>query len=333
MLTHAIDGGPSSDYGQRITRAEDIAQVRRFNRLVTQRVGALDGRYLARDRPLGEARLLWEIGPDGADVKALRARLDLDSGYLSRLLRSLETAGLVTVGTATPDRRIRTASLTARGRRERALLDRLSDELAASLLEPLNERQRTRLTAAMGEVERLLTAAMVEVAPADPKDPRAQHCLAAYAAELDARFADGFDAARSIPLGEDELDEPRGVLLLATLHQEPVGCGALRFHDGAPTELKRMWVSPEARGLGVGRRLLQELEARAAERHPVVHLETNGSLTEAIAMYRAAGYEEVAPFSDEAYAHHWFRKRLRATPTSTTARAPRARPGSRTRPP
>ena len=74
-----------------------VAQVRRFNRTVTQRVGALDDRFLARDRSLGEARLLWEIGADGRDVRALRTQLDLDSGYLSRLLRSLEAAGLVTV--------------------------------------------------------------------------------------------------------------------------------------------------------------------------------------------------------------------------------------------
>ena len=69
-----------------------------------------------------------------------------------------------------------------------------------------------------------------------------------------------------------------------------------------------MWVAADARGLGVGRRLLAELEARAQA--PVVRLETNRALTEAIAMYRAAGYAEVAPFNDERYAHHWFEKRL-----------------------
>ena len=95
------------------------AQVRSFNRTVTQRVGALDDQYLARDRPLGEARLLWEIGPEGCDVRALRARLDLDSGYLSRLLRSLEADGLVSVGRATDDRRVRTARLTPAGLAER----------------------------------------------------------------------------------------------------------------------------------------------------------------------------------------------------------------------
>src|ERR671919_812052 len=96
-----------------------VSQVRRFNRVVTQRVGALDDRYLARDRPLGEARVLWEIGDDGSDVRTLRSRLGLDSGYLSRLLRSLEASGLVTVEPGEPDKRVRTARLTPSGSAER----------------------------------------------------------------------------------------------------------------------------------------------------------------------------------------------------------------------
>jgi hypothetical protein len=66
---------------------EMVEQVRRFNRTVTQRTGALNEAFLARGRPLGQARVLWEIGPDGADIRLLRSRLDLDSGYLSRVLR------------------------------------------------------------------------------------------------------------------------------------------------------------------------------------------------------------------------------------------------------
>src|ERR1700720_1970048 len=100
--------------------ASMISQVRRFNRTVTQRVGALDDEFLARDRPLGQARLLWEIGPDGADVRSLRARLDLDSGYLSRLLRALERDGLVTVEANEADGRIRTARVPGAGEAERA---------------------------------------------------------------------------------------------------------------------------------------------------------------------------------------------------------------------
>src|SRR4051794_108198 len=119
--------------------AATILQVRRFNRVVTQRVGALGDRFLSRDRPLGEARVLWEIGPEGCDVRALRARLDLDSGYLSRLLRRLEHSGLLRVEPGARDRRVRTARLTDAGLAERAALDRGSDELAASLLEPLTD--------------------------------------------------------------------------------------------------------------------------------------------------------------------------------------------------
>jgi DNA-binding MarR family transcriptional regulator/GNAT superfamily N-acetyltransferase len=290
-----------------------VAQVRRFNRAVTQRVRALDDRYLARDRPLGEARVLWQIGSDGCDVRSLRTQLDLDSGYVSRMLRSLEAAGLVTVEPGERDRRVRTARLTRAGLAERAVLDRDSDRLAASLLEPLSDSQRDRLVAAMGEVERLLTVPLVRVGRLDPGDPAAQHCLREYAAELDRRFPAGFDASRSISAEARELRPPAGLVLVATLGSDPIGCGALKFHDGEPTEIKRMWVAPHARGLGVGRRLLAELEAHAARSSsPIVRLETNASLGEAIAMYRSSGYREVAPFNDEHYADHWFEKRLEA---------------------
>src|SRR3984893_10988420 len=137
-----------------------IAQTRRFNRIVTQRVGALNDRFLARNRSLGEERVLWEIGPEGRDVRSLRTQLELDSGYVSRLLRSLEVAGLITVGPNDSDKRVRIARLTRLGLAERRVLDRRSDELAASLLTPLGAAQRGRLVDAMAEVARLLTAAM-----------------------------------------------------------------------------------------------------------------------------------------------------------------------------
>jgi DNA-binding MarR family transcriptional regulator/GNAT superfamily N-acetyltransferase len=290
----------------------DVARVRSFNRVVTQQVGALHDRYLARGRPLGESRVLWEIGPDGCGVRALRERLGLDSGYLSRLLRSLERAGLVRVGADPGDRRVRRARLTPAGRAERALLDRRSDELARALLAPLDGRRRERLVAAMGEVERLLRASLVEIRAVDPAHRDARACVAAYVAELGSRFESGFDPAASISAADAELRPPAGLFLLATLRGEPVGCGALKLHGGGPAELKRMWVSAAARGLGIGRRLLQELEREAAAAGAgAVRLETNRSLTEAIALYRSAGYREVAAFNDEPYAHHWFEKRLR----------------------
>jgi DNA-binding MarR family transcriptional regulator/GNAT superfamily N-acetyltransferase len=293
-----------------------IEQVRKFNRTVTQRVGALDDAFLTRGRALGPARLLWEIGDDGADVRQLRSRLDLDSGYVSRMLRSLRADGLVTVSPSRRDARVRTARLTDAGRAERAVLDQLADSAAAALLEPLSPAQRERLASAMTEVERLLTASMISVARSDPRAPAARYCVGAYFSELDLRFEAGFDPARSIPADDSELTPPAGVLLVATLHEEPVGCGAVKLHPGQPAEIKRMWVAPGVRGLGLGRRLLAELEDEAiAAGAQLARLETNGRLGEAIALYRSSGYHEVSAFSDDPYAQHWFEKPLRPAAT------------------
>jgi DNA-binding MarR family transcriptional regulator/N-acetylglutamate synthase-like GNAT family acetyltransferase len=288
-----------------------LKQVRRFNRLVTQSVGALEDHYLSRSLPLGEARVLWEIG-DGCDVRDLRARLGLDSGYLSRLLRSLEAARLVTVSPSAEDGRVRSAALTVAGRRERKLLDRGSDQLAQRLLEPLTQAQQERLVAAMAEVERLLTASLVELAVVDPDEPAARFCLGEYYGELERRFERGFEHAISIAARPEQLRLPAGLFVVAWLRGEPVGCGALKFHGSEPAELKRMWVAQRARGLGLGRRLLGELEGLAREHGvSVLRLETNRALTEAIALYRSSRYREVPAFNDEPYAHHWFEKRLR----------------------
>lgn len=288
-----------------------VETVRAFNRIVTQRVGALQDGYLARDRPLAESRVLWEIGERGCEVRTLRSRLDLDSGYLSRLLRSLEASGLVTVVASQDDKRIRRALLTDAGQRERALLDDRSDDLARSMLAPLSDGQRDRLVAAMAEVQRLLTATMVEIEAVDPSHAHARFCMREYFSELDHRFTSGFDPRSSMPAGADDTRPPAGLFLVATLHGDPVGCGALKFHGDGPTELKRMWVSPAVRGLGVGRRLLEHLERRTAEHGGrVIRLETNKALPEAVAMYRSGGYREVDAFNDEPYADHWFEKVL-----------------------
>ena len=155
----------------------------------------------------------------------------------------------------------------------------------------------------------------IRIVRADPSEPGARHCLDAYAAELDRRFGDGgFDPALSIPATDDDLRPPAGFLLVATMEGRPVGCTALKLHGDAPAEVKRMWVDPTVRGVGLGRRLLVAVEEEArAEGVGVLHLETNETLTEAIALYRSAGYVEVPAFNDEPYAHHWFEKRLEAS--------------------
>jgi DNA-binding MarR family transcriptional regulator/N-acetylglutamate synthase-like GNAT family acetyltransferase len=290
---------------------DDVAQVRVFNRTVTRRVGALDDHFLGRGRPLAESRLLFEIGLDGADVRDLRARLGLDSGYVSRMLRALEQEGLVAVGPAPHDRRVRRATLTAGGRREYRVLDGRSDAFAAALLESLAEGQRTRLVAAMAEVTRLLTAAAVTIEVVDPASDQARWCIRQYYAVLAERFEEGFDDAVITQVDDADLEPPSGVFVVGSLDGRSVACGALRLYLRDVADIKRMWVSPDVRGLGLGRRLIGHLEQLAADMgcHRV-RLDTNRSLTEAITLYRSTGYTEVERFNDEPYAHHWFEKRL-----------------------
>ena len=291
-------------------------RVRSFNRMVTLRTGVLDDSYLGRGRPLGQARLLVEIGPEGSDLRALRERLGLDSGYLSRVLKSLERQGLVAVTGHTGDRRRRHVALTASGLAEQAEYDALSDELAHSLLEPLNASQRERLLAAMAEVEALMTAGAVVIEAESAGGEAARHCLDAYFRELAERFETGFDPTRGSSTPEDAaMSPPGGCFLVARLHGRPIGCGGLRTLEPGVGEIKRMWVAPVARGLGVARRLLGALEENAralgVER---VRLDTNRTLTQAQAMYRRAGYREIERFNDNPYAHFWFEKEVNGSP-------------------
>jgi DNA-binding MarR family transcriptional regulator/GNAT superfamily N-acetyltransferase len=286
-------------------------EVRSFNRIVTQRVGALDDHYLGRDRPLGQDRVLWEIGTEGCEVRALRSRLGLDAGHLSRLLRALEVARLVVTEASTADARIRVARLTTAGLRERAILNERSDDLAKSILAPLDADQRNELVEAMRTVRRLLTVATIGIRPVDPDGADARRCVRAYFAELDRRSESGFDATAGISAEPHEVTPPAGLFLVAYLRGEPVGCGAVKHHPGEASEIKRMWVAEPARGLGIARRLLAELEKEAvASGASTAHLETNKTLVEAIALYRSSGYVEVPAFNDEPFAHHWFEKRL-----------------------
>jgi DNA-binding MarR family transcriptional regulator/GNAT superfamily N-acetyltransferase len=288
-----------------------LEQVRRFNRLVTQRVGALDDSYLRRGRPLGEARLIFEIGADGVDVRTLRERLGLDSGYLSRLLRSLEAQDLVETLRRAEDGRRRRVVLTRKGRSERSTYDRLSDRLAASMLAPLDPERRKRLAAAMAEVERLLRAAAVEVAVESPRGGDARRCLAAYFRELGERFDTGYDPAEEPSGAIEDCVPPSGAFVVARLDGAPVGCGALKQIDEATGEIKRVWTAPSARGLGVARKMLRALEGLAREAGlEMLRLDTNKALVEARALYRAEGYREVPRFNDNPYAHHWFAKEV-----------------------
>jgi len=168
----------------------------------------------------------------------------------------------------------------------------------------------------MADVERLNLASRLRIEITDPRDIDARYCLRSYFEELDDRFDTGFDPAQSIPASDQDMTLPNGLLLVANLRGAAVGCGALKLHiDTRIAEVKRMWVAPDVRGLGIGRRLLERLSAEAASRGMVIlRLETNRSLSEAKHLYERAGFVEVEPFNNEPYAHHWFQKDLRDKP-------------------
>ena len=289
-----------------------VEQVRRFNRAVTQSVGALSDTYLSRLRPLGQARVLWEVGPDGCDARALRSRLDLDSGYLSRVLRALESDGLVEVVPSHADGRVRTVRLTRAGQVERAELDSRSDDLAAALLTPLDPGQRARLVAAMAEVERLMLASAVRMEDPSPRAPGRpgvpDRLLRGAGAPVRNRIRPAAQHLRH-RAGAD----PAG---RSASGRHPVRrCGGLRRAevprdrraDRDQADVGRT-VGPR---IGAGGRLLAELERHALEhRARTVRLETNRALTEAIGLYRSRGYRRGSCFQRGAVRHHWFEKDL-----------------------
>lgn len=291
---------------------DQVAIVRHFNRTYTPRIGALDDSFLGSRLPLAAARLLFEIGPHGAGVLELRRRLGLDSGYLSRLLRRLEDAHLVTVGHDPTDHRRRLCRLTPAGLRRWAQLDRRSDEVAEKLLAPLTAGQRARLAEALATADLLLRSAAVTFELVDPTGAAATAAMRSYFAELDARFPRGFDPGDALGPGAASMAAPHGVFLVAVADDgSVVACGGVQRLDEETGEIKRMWVDPGWRGSGLGRRTLSELEGHAARLgYTRVVLDTNATLTEAIAMYTGAGYRPIARYNDNPYAERWFAKRL-----------------------
>jgi ribosomal protein S18 acetylase RimI-like enzyme len=130
-----------------------------------------------------------------------------------------------------------------------------------------------------------------------------------YFTELGERFPGGFEPGDALRDAAASFNPPGGVFVIAFVQGEPAGCGGAQYLDETTAEIKRMWVSPHSRGLGLGRRLLARLEeeARLAGRRRVV-LDTNGTLTEAISLYRSQGYVPVDRYNDNPYADRWFAK-------------------------
>jgi len=163
----------------------------------------------------------------------------------------------------------------------------------------------------MNEVELLLVVPVVPIEPVDPESPEAQWCRDRYFEELRVVFEDGFDPAHALPIDPVELRPPNGVCLVARARGEPIATGSLKPIGEGYGYIKRMWVAPDARGAGLGKRVLVALEEWARTLgYRGVRLETKRELSRAVAMYEASGYRRVERFNDEVYADFWFEKKF-----------------------
>jgi len=288
---------------------QQTAIVRRFNRSYTQRIGALEDSFLGMGMPLSHERLLYEIGSAPGAIQGLRARLGLDSGYLSRLLRRLESKGLAVVTEDPNDRRRRRVDLTPKGRTHWVELEKRSDERARLLVDPLAERQRERLARALAEADLLVRAATVSLETVAPESETARKAVGHYFAEIGRRF--GYVATGESEKDAKLLASPQGAFVVAVSDGDPVACGGIQTIRDGVGEVKRMWVHDNWRGAGLGSRLLRHLEdVSRSLGHRMVRLDTNRALNEAIGMYERAGYVRIARYNDNPFATHFFERAL-----------------------
>ena len=288
---------------------DPVSRVRRFNRAVTKEAGALDSSFLGRGRPLGSARVLNAIGQGRSDVADIRDYLDLDSGLMSRLLRGLEDEGLVETVPHQDDARRRIAKLTRTGRREFNAYEAISDSRAELLLG--RHANSLALLAAMDLIATAFGRESIGIDAANPAGKEAQYCLGEYYGELARRFKGGFDVSLSRDPDAADMIAPRGTFLVATSDGLPIGCVGLKGDGGVSAEVKRLWVAPSARRMGLGRRLMESVENAARDISiKVLRLDTNSALPEAGQLYRSSGWTEIDRFNDDPYPDVFFEKHL-----------------------
>jgi len=279
-----------------------IAAVRAFNRFYTRQLGVLGQRLLASPFSLSEARVLYELAhSDGAAAKELGTELDLDPGYLSRIVQKFADAGLITRKPLAADRRQYQLTLTAKGRQAFTRLDRSSHEDVARMLSRLSETDRRRLTSAMATIEGLLGSAHTPAA-ATLREPRpgdmgwvVQSQGARYAGEY------GFDSSFEALVAEiaakflNSFDASRERCWIAEIDGAPVGSVFLVRHDDEVAKLRLLLVEPDGRGQGLGQRLVGECIAFArACGYRKITLRTQSILTAARRIYQDAGFVLVA---------------------------------------
>jgi DNA-binding MarR family transcriptional regulator/GNAT superfamily N-acetyltransferase len=278
-----------------------VDAVRRFNRFYTRRIGALRSDFAGSPYPLPEARLIYELGRRRrCTATELRAELDLDAGYLSRMLASLGRRGLVRAERSSEDARARLLSLTARGREAFALLDRRSRDEVSAMLRGIAAPDRERLVGAMRTVQSLLT----DEQPSEPllRAPRPgdmgwvvqahgelyardygwDERFEALVAQIVAKFVAGFDARRSRCWIAERGGERVGSIFVVPASKNVA-------------KLRLLLVDPRARGLGIGSRLVDECIAFArACGYRKISLWTRSVLVDARRIYQRAGFQRVA---------------------------------------
>lgn len=291
-----------------------VAAVRRFNRYYTRRIGLLGEGLLGGPLTLSEARLVYELAQRGtATATGLGADLDLDSGYMSRLLRGLAARRLVAKRRSEDDGRQVLLSLTPSGRRVFAAIDARSREQVGAMIQRLSDAERLQLVDALATTQRLLDGGEPQ-APAVPyvlRPPRPgdmgwivhrhgalyaqeygwDETFEALVAEIVAGFVRSFDARRE----RCWIAEREGAV---------VGSVFLVRETDQAGKLRLLYVEPGARGLGIGRRLVDECVRFARQvGYARVTLWTNDVLVSARRIYQAAGFRLVAEEAHHSFGH------------------------------
>jgi DNA-binding MarR family transcriptional regulator/N-acetylglutamate synthase-like GNAT family acetyltransferase len=287
--------------------AGQVATVRAFNRFYTNVIGLLHGKYLDMPYSLTEARLLFEMARrDVTAVADLRRTLDIDAGYLSRVLTRFEADGLVTRKRSADDARRQDVALTSAGRAAAAELDSRSNSEVSDLLAGVD---RPRLLAAMGEITDLLGSRQTRAAVLRPPAPGdlgwvLQRHGAVYAAEYG--WDSDFEAyvARIIADYVEIRDPRRAALWIAELDGVPAGSVCCVPEDETTARLRLLLVEDWARGLGIGGRLVSEVLrfARHAGYERIV-LSTYDILVSARRIYQGAGFTLISEEPEHSYGH------------------------------
>jgi DNA-binding MarR family transcriptional regulator/GNAT superfamily N-acetyltransferase len=283
----------------RMAVPETIAAVRRFNRFYTRQIGVLRRTYLGSPYSLGEMRVLYELAIGATTATDIMRALDLDAGYLSRVLRNFEKKGLIARQRSKADARQSEISLTAAGRRMFAPFEKQSQEQVAAMLKDLQPAQHARLVSAMGEIEMLLREP-AEVLPRSYtlRGPRTGDYgwIVSRHAELywrEYKWGEPFEGlcAQIVADFANNYDAKRERCWIAEMNGENVGCVMLVKENEDTARLRLLLVDPKARGLGLGARLVDECVRFAREvGYKSITLWTHSVLLGARHIYERAGF-------------------------------------------